>query len=167
MAARAAYGTFYVYFPSWEDLLITLRNHILSDYAAEVRIRFARAGAATWWRLLDEECVRFIDFVIGLDGLHEAIFHGPIADRLMDDQRSAPNLLAELLRAGVGTRALKPLDIEPSAILLFSVLHSTADAIACGGNRARLVRSTRELIRRWLKRSKKRDMAVGVAARET
>ena len=149
-AARVAKGTLYLYFPSWEDLLIAMRDRLLDRYARETEGRFGGVDRATWRASCEQECVRFIDFVVGLGGLHTALFHGPIADRAIAEERSARHLISRLLQKGVELRAIEALDVEASARLLFAILHSTADEIARGGDRKRLVGVMLELIRRWL-----------------
>jgi AcrR family transcriptional regulator len=149
-AAGAAKGTFYLYFPSWDDLLVAVRDRILDAYAAVIRTPFADPHRVDWWALLDAECVRFVDFIIELGGLHDAIFHGPIAYPPIDDARSATRLVSELLRAGIAAGAFAPVDIEPSAQLFFAALHTTADAIARGGDRARFLQALRRLLHRCL-----------------
>jgi hypothetical protein len=99
---------------------------------------------------LDAECVRFVDFIVELGGLHDAIFHGPIAYRPIDEARSATRLVSELLRAGIAAGAFAPVDIEPSAQLFFAALHTTADAIARGGDRDRFLQAMRRLLHRCL-----------------
>jgi AcrR family transcriptional regulator len=149
-AANAAKGTFYIYFPSWDDLLAAVRDHILNDYATGLRRRMADPKCVDWWAVLDQECTNFIDFFIELGPLHEAVFHGPIAERPIDDERSATRLISELLRAGIEARAFASVDIEPSARLIFSVLHEAADAIAQGGDRNRFIQSLKQLLHHWL-----------------
>ena len=100
-AAGAAKGTFYRYFPSWEDLLLALREHLLSTYASDFRARFAGLSPSNWWAELESECVWFVDFVVGLGSLHYTIFHGPIADHPIDAEHSATTLITEMLKAGI------------------------------------------------------------------
>jgi AcrR family transcriptional regulator len=149
-AAGAAKGTFYLYFPSWDDLLVAVRDRILDEYATAVRARFAEPRRVNWWALLAAECGCFVDFVLELGALHDAIFHGPIADRPIDDARSATRLIAETLRGGIAAGAFAPVDIEPSAQLFFAVLHTSADAIAQGGDRGRFLQALQQLLHRWL-----------------
>jgi len=149
-AARVAKGTFYLYFPSWEHLLVALRERVLEQYARETENKFSGMDQTSWRATCEAECVRFVDFVVGLGGLHTALFHGAIADRPIAEERSARHLIARLLRHGVELGAIEALDIETSAGLLFAILHSTADEIAQGGNRERLVGVMCQLVRRWL-----------------
>jgi hypothetical protein len=71
--------------------LVAVRDHILDDYADEFRSRLADLKRADWWASLDRECVQFINFIIELGELHGAIFHGPIAQHPINDERSATN----------------------------------------------------------------------------
>lgn len=150
--AAAAKGTFYLYFSSWEDLLVALRDRILDDFGAKLQAKLAAPNTVDWWTLLDELCVGFVDFVLELGGLHDAIFHGPIAyERPIDDERSATYRITQLLRGGIDAGAFAPVDIETAAQLLFSVLHTAADEIALGGDRERFLQSMKELLHRWLR----------------
>ncbi len=149
-AARVAKGTLYLYFPSWEDLLVAMRQRLLDQYAREVEEKFAGASQLDWRARSESECVRFVEFVVGLGRLHTALFHGAIADRPIEKDRSARQLIARILQRGVEVRAIDALDIEASAGLLFAVLHSTADQIARGGDKERLLGVMLELVRRWL-----------------
>jgi hypothetical protein len=69
----------------------------------------------------------------------------PIADRLVDEERSARYLIARILRHGMELGAIEQLDIESCAGLLFAILHSIADEITRGGDREKLVGA----IRNW------------------
>ena len=149
-AARVAKGTLYLYFPSWEHLLLAMRDRILEQYARETENKFACVDPTTWRATCEAECVRFVDFVVGLGGLHTALFHDAIADRPIAEGRSARHLITRLLRHGVELGAIEELDIELCAGLLFAILHSTADEIARGGDREKLVGVMRQLLGRWL-----------------
>jgi AcrR family transcriptional regulator len=143
-------GTFYLYFPSWDDMLVAVRDHLLDDYAVGLRSRMADPKRTDWLTLLDRECVHFIDFITEQWLLHEAVFHGPIAERPINDERSATRLISEFLRAGIEAGAFASVDIEPSSRLMFSVLHGAADAITQGGDRDRFIQSLRQLLHHWL-----------------
>lgn len=149
-AAGAAKGTFYLYFPSWNDLLVAVRDRLLSTYASEVEVRLAAAAPAGWWEAIESECVRVVDFVLELGDLHQAIFHGPIADRPIQAALSAEALIARLLSAAVAAGACRRVDVDTAAALLFAVLHKTADEIARSGGRERRIESMLELLRAWL-----------------
>jgi len=151
-AAGAAKGTFYLYFASWEDLLVAVRAHLLSTYVAEMRPRFKAAASSGWWTAFEYECLHFVDFVVGLGELHKAVFHGPIADRPLDPAISSDRLIAGMLRTGIESGACRSVEIDTAARLVFSVLHTTADGIAQTGDRERKLDSMLDLLRAWLPR---------------
>ena len=150
-AAKAAKGTFYLYFPSWNDLLAALRDHLLSTYAGEFRARMAAGGPAKGWDVLEDECVRFIAFVVELGDLHAAIFHGPAANHPVDPAYSADTLLGEMLNAAIGWGVCRPVEARTAAPLLFSVLHATADGIVRWGDREQRTKTLVDLVRAWLR----------------
>ena len=128
--AGTAKGNFYRYFPTWDDLLVAVRDHIMDRYTDDVRRRLAAGHGGDWWTLLEEEVDRFLDFQLWLGGLHDAVFHGPASvARPVDSARSAGPLIAALLTAGVADGAFARIDVGPTAALLFSVLHGAADEI--------------------------------------
>lgn len=149
-AAGAAKGTFYLYFASWNDLLAALREHLVASYAAEVRAKLADLSAMKWSDI-ESECVRFVDFVVGLGDLHEAIFHGPGIEHPVNKERSADALIAEMINAGIAAGTCRPVAAELAAPLLFSVLHATADAIARTGGREVKLDTLLGLLRAWLR----------------
>lgn len=149
-AAGAAKGTFYLYFPSWDDLLVAVRDHLISTYAAEVHQRLA-ADTGMSWMTIENECVRFVDFIVDLGDLHEAIFHGPSAKQPIGKERSADGLIAEMLMAGIISGASRPVAADLAASLLFSVLHTTADSIARNGEREAKIETLLQLLRAWLR----------------
>jgi len=157
-AAGAAKGTFYLYFPSWDDLLVAVRAHILETYMSDTGRRFEAAAHTGWWDAFEYECVHFIDFILELGGLHEAVFHGPIADHLIDSTLSADALIVWILEEGIVLDACRPVDTAVAARLLFSVLHSTADGISQSGHRERALESMFDLLRRWLRMPDREEM---------
>jgi AcrR family transcriptional regulator len=150
-AAGAAKGTFYLYFSSWDDLLVAVREQILSSYGSEAATRLAAAVPSEWWAAVESECVRFVDFVLELGDLHHAVFHGPVADRPIDADYSAEALIARLLSVGVEAGVCRPVDVDAVAPLLFTVLHKTADEIARSRDRERRIESMLDLLRTWLR----------------
>lgn len=152
-AAGAAKGTFYLYFSSWDDLLVEVRAHLLSKYVSEMQKRFKLEALHDWWVAFEKECVHFVDFVEELGDLHKAIFHGPIADRPLDAAISAETIIAGMLRIGIESGVCRPVEIDAAARLLFSVLHTTADSIVQTGDRERYLNSMFDLLRAWLRTS--------------
>lgn len=150
-AAGAAKGTFYLYFSSWDDLLVKVRAHLLSQYISEMRTRFAAEARSDWWAAFENECVRFVAFIEELGELHEAVFHGPIADRPIDNAISSEAIIAGMLRTGIESGECRPVEINVAARLLFAVLHTTVDCIIKTGERDRYLCALFDLLRAWLR----------------
>ncbi|MBN1946706.1 MAG: TetR/AcrR family transcriptional regulator [Bradymonadales bacterium] len=149
-AAGAAKGTFYLYFPSWDDLLVAVRDRLIFTYAEAVRARFAAVPGMPW-SAIEEECLRFVDYVVGLGDLHEAVFHGPSARQLIGKERLAEGFIAEMLTMGIAAGSCCPVVAHAAAPLLFSVLHATADSILLRGDREERIEALLQLLRAWLR----------------
>jgi AcrR family transcriptional regulator len=148
--AGTAKGTFYVYFPSWEDLLAAVRDRLMDDYSAPLRERLDTETPQDWRAVLDGEIDRFVDFTVGCGRLHDAVFHSSAVPAPAGDEHSATALLARIIRRGVEEGALRQADPDVAAGLLFAALHAAADAVAAGGDRTRWCGSLRELTASWL-----------------
>jgi AcrR family transcriptional regulator len=150
-AAGTAKGNFYRYFPTWDDLLIAVRDHLLDSYSTDLARRYAGLSTVDWWAAVDDEIRRFIDFQLGLGGLHQAVFHGPAAvTHPIETHRSAASTVAWFLAAGIADGAFAPVDVDATALLLFDLLHSAADAIASGLARERGIAATLHIVHRTL-----------------
>lgn len=150
-AAGAAKGTFYLYFSSWEELMVAVRDHALSAYIDGVLDRFARVGtAAEWWVALEEECARFVNFHVELGTVHKAIFHGAGIEYPVFSEHSDERLVARLLLQGIALGACRPVDAEMSAPLVFALLHATADSVGRSGEREARLDVLVTLLRNWL-----------------
>jgi AcrR family transcriptional regulator len=149
--AATAKGNFYRYFPTWDDLLAALRDRILDSYRADLSERYDDLSSVDWWKALDDEIERFIDFQLQLGGLHDAIFHAPVdSSRPRETHRSAALIIATFLAAGIEHGAFAPVDVDVTAPLFFDVLHGAADAVASGTDRKRVLASTRHIVHRTL-----------------
>lgn len=134
--AGTAKGNFYRYFLTWEDLLAAVRDHVMDEYADDLRRRVADRGVVDWWNALEEEVDVFLDFQLGLEGLHHVAFHGPASRaRPIEPERRAISLIGAFLCGGVRAAAFANVDIGPTAAPLFAVLHGVADALAAGTDR--------------------------------
>ena len=150
--AGTAKGNFYRYFPTWDDLLVAVRDHLLDSYADDLARRYSDLAAIDWWVAVDEEMERFIELQVSLGGLHDAVFHGPAAAaRPIEQHRSARAMLARFLLAGIDGGAFAEVDVEPTATLLFEVLHGAFDAIVSGMDRLRVMDATRHVVHRTLR----------------
>jgi AcrR family transcriptional regulator len=148
--ARAAKGTFYVYFESWEDLLLAVRARVFEDF--DRRFPLPAGNRETdWWKALEAAVAGFVDFVAELGGLHEALFHGPIADAYpIDPQASAAARIAAFLSAGVEAGVFASVDAERAAPLIFAMMHGAADAAIQGEDRDGQLATLLVLLRRML-----------------
>jgi AcrR family transcriptional regulator len=148
--ARAAKGTFYLYFASWEDLLLALRGRIFERFDAQFPLLADPSRITDWPKLIDAMAIGFIDYTLSLGGLHKAIFHGPIVLRTNPEHGSAVDRIAPLIEAGAKKGAFAKVDAHTTAQLLFAMLHEAVDAIEAGQDRGRVVRAVRALLSRCL-----------------
>jgi AcrR family transcriptional regulator len=133
--AGTAKGNFYRYFPTWDDLLLAVRDHLVEEYGNEVRERMAALDPIDWPAVLDTEIGLFIDFQLGLGGLHDAVFHGPASrTRRIDDGKSAVSFLAGFITAGIADGAFAAVDVDSTATLLFHAIHGAANEIRAGAD---------------------------------
>lgn len=149
-AAGTAKGTFYLYFSSWEEMLEAVRERILSNYVTEMKNRFVCQTPADWWAVFENECIEFIRFREDMGELHEAIFHGAIAERPMRSDLSTGTIVGWMLKKGIKLGACRNVDVDVAAELVFSVMHTMGDNIILTGERERYLQTTLELLRFWL-----------------
>lgn len=147
-AAGAAKGTFYLYFPSWQDLLTAAREQLMAEFRAGMSARLA-ATDADWWTKFLDELTFFVDFLLAMGPLHEAIFHGS-PDAPVTRGQDAPGLIAAMLRDGIGAGAVVTDDPDTMGVLVFELAHGAADAIQRGEDRDRTIAGIRELLQSGL-----------------
>ena len=136
--ARAAKGTFYTYFATWDDLLETIRTRKLTEIEEAASGIFDFGPATNWRVVLPSLAAIVIDFILESGGLHDALFHSDFTrNRPMPPHTRPPARIATILRAGMAAGAYTALDPEPTSVLVFAVIHETADAILAGANRER------------------------------
>lgn len=148
--AGAAKGTFYLYFSSWDNLLLAVREHMASTYSAQLRKRLA-ASQPLGWEAIENECVRFVNYVVELGELHRAVFHGPAMDHSASEGHPVDSVIVDVIAAGVASGALRPVEPELAAPLLFAVLHSTVDSIIESQGQAEKLAAALDLLRNWLR----------------
>jgi len=151
-AAGTAKGTFYLYFSSWEDMLEAVRERILSNYVTEMKNRFVCRTPADWWVAFENECMAFIRFREDLGELHEAVFHGAIAERPVHSALAPGTIVGWMLKKGIKMGACRNVDVEVAAELVFSLMHTMGDNIIRTGERERYIQTSLELFRFWLGR---------------
>lgn len=148
--ADAAKGTFYVYFASWEEMLLAVRERVLHNYATRLQHYAETTGPIDWWHALDTECDAAIDFIGQPGGLHEVVFHSTAALTPADDAHDLIAATGRLLRRAIDDGAFRAVDPHITATVLIAILHAAADAIAAGGPPLQWRQAIRDLTRRWL-----------------
>lgn len=147
--ARAAKGTFYTYFATWDDLLEAIRARKIAELEAAAAPILAFGPATDWRKVLPALAVLLIDFITASGGLHEALFHSAFTrNRPEPPQKRLAARLAEIVKAGMAAGAYAKLDAEPTGVLISAVIHETADAILAGADRARSLAALDHLLHR-------------------
>lgn len=147
--AGAAKGTFYVAFATWDDMLEAVRARRAEAYRALAARALDQARAGDWPNVLPDLAVGIVDYILGLGGLHEVLFHGAFAlARPLPPERRPSADIARIIRLGQAAGAYAPLDADPTAELLFAAIHQAADAIAAGEDRSRALAALTLLVQR-------------------
>jgi AcrR family transcriptional regulator len=146
--AGAAKGTFYIYFPSFEALLSALRDRIFANFDTRYPLPVEPSRVTDWPKLIDALATGFVDFTLALGGLHQALFHGSTPQE--SPRFGASARIAALIASGIEAGAIAQLDPEPTARLIFAMLHEAVDAIDAGEDRARVLGALCALLRRSL-----------------
>lgn len=147
--AGVAKGTFFLYFPSWDDLLETVRERLVSDFDAANPLPTEVDGPIDWPALVEAQACAFIDFTLSRRGFGEAVFHSDFAERRPLADNGILRITA-VIRAGQEAEAFGPVDPEPTARLLFAAIHEASDALAAGADRAATLAALQNLLRRCL-----------------
>jgi AcrR family transcriptional regulator len=145
--AGVAKGTFFLYFPTWDDLLETIRDRVVAQFDAAHP--WPTLPPTDWIRLVESQAVAFVDFTLSRQGIGAAIFHSDLAERRPPAEDGAGRL-ATVIRAGQAAGAFGDAQPEPTARLLFAVIHEAADAIAGGAEREPMVGALKRVLRRTL-----------------
>jgi AcrR family transcriptional regulator len=146
--AGAARATFYVYFPTWEDFLLALRDRALVSLAAEFRA--ALANDRDWRGRIAQLPDLIVDLTLSLEGWHATAFLGPVADRPRDSAFDLTAAVAGLLAEGSAAGALTVENVPETAHLVYAMLHQTADRVEKGEDRATAVAACQALLLRAL-----------------
>jgi AcrR family transcriptional regulator len=147
--AGVAKGTFFLYFPTWDDLLETIRRRLVAEFDATYPLPTEVDGPVDWPAVMDRQAAAFIDFASARQGIGQALFHSEFAERrpLADN---AILRLSAVIRAGQEAGAFGPVDPEPTARLLFAAIDEAPRAVAGGADRAAMLAALQNLIRRTL-----------------
>ena len=149
--AGAAKGTFYLYFPTWDDLLEAIRGRLVAAFDATHPLQIEDGTHADWPQLLDWLAVAFVDAIVGMGGLHAVLWHTDFAQRRPMPPADNPiNRLTAVIRAGQEAGAFAGIDAALAGRLLFAVIHETADALEGGEDRECALAAMRWILRRAL-----------------
>ena len=147
--AGVAKGTFFLYFPTWDDLLETVRARLVSQFDEAYPLPTEVDGPVDWPALVDTQAAAFIDFTLSRRGVGEAVFHSDFAER-RPLAGNAVVRLGAVIRAGQEAGAFGDVDPEPTARLMYGAIHEAADAVAAGADRDAIVAALSRLLRRTL-----------------
>ena len=147
--AGVAKGTFFLYFPTWDDLLETVRARLVSEFDAAYPLPTEVDGPVDWPSVIDAQAAAYIDFAAARLGIGEALFHSDFAER-RPLAHNGISRLAAVIRAGQEAEAFGPLDPDPTARLIFAAIDEAAHAVARGADRAQIVAALQTLLRRTL-----------------
>lgn len=147
--AKAAKGTFYAYFATWDDLLAEIRRRKVAEVEKEAAPILAFGPATDWHRVLPALATILIDFIVASGGLHEALFHSAFArNRPEPPEARLAQRFAAILKAGMAKGAYARLDPEPTGALISAVIHEAADQIIAGADRKRTEAALAEALHR-------------------
>lgn len=147
--AGVAKGTFFLYFPTWDDLLETVRERFMVEFDAIYPLPTEVDGPVDWIAVLDSLAAAFIDFASSRQTIGQALFHSDFAERRPLANNAIVRLCA-IIRAGQEAGAFAPVDPEPTARLLFAAIDEAPRAVAGGGDRATILAALQSLLRRTL-----------------
>ncbi|MGW0808000.1 TetR/AcrR family transcriptional regulator [Nonomuraea sp. NPDC002799] len=162
--AGSAKGTFYVYFSSWEEMLVAVRDRVLRDYVSRFHRLAETADPIDWWATVDAECDAAVDTIAQPGGLHHAVFHTAATGAPVDHRIDIITAMAAALSRGMAEGAFRSADAHVAATFLFAILHSAGDAIAAGDQPERWRQAIRDLTRHWLAPSPCGDDVAGPPA---
>jgi AcrR family transcriptional regulator len=147
--AKAAKGTFYAYFDSWDDLLDTIRQRAIVQLESAASSLITAGPEADWKNILPALALLLIDFITASGGLHDALFHSDFTrKRPLPPQARLAARIAGILSAGIAAGAYAKLDPDPTGQLISAVIHETADQILAGADRARCIAALDRLLHR-------------------
>jgi AcrR family transcriptional regulator len=147
--AGVAKGTFFLYFPTWDDLLDTVRQRLVSEFDAAYPLPTEANGPVDWPALVEWQVSAYLDFASARQGIGQALFHSDFTERrpLADN---AILRLSAVIRAGQEAGAFGPVDPEPTARLMFAAIDEAARAVAGGADRAATLAALQGMLRRTL-----------------
>jgi AcrR family transcriptional regulator len=147
--ARVAKGTFYLYFPSKENILDALGERFAEDLLEEIKVAVDEKSEKNWKGKLAAWSAACLTHYLDSIHLHDVIFYsfrprtreGLVDNPIIDD-------LETLLQSGANARAWKLDDPRFTAVFLFSALHGLVDYTVAREkrpNRPRLLKRVEQL----------------------
>ena len=158
-AAGVAKGTFYLYFPSKEDLVAALRQRFTENCRRRIETLAARLPAADWAGRLDAWVEGGIRHYLDHMDLHDVVFHqGHAGEERHASMADSPlvSQLAELIRAGAAAGAWRVESPELVSLFLFYALHGIVDHVTSGSsergraNHKALIRISQNIVRQTM-----------------
>jgi len=147
--AGVAKGTFFLYFPTWDDLLETVRQRLVAAFDAAYPLPTEVERPVDWPGVLDGLAAAYIDFASARQGIGQALFHSEFAERRGVGDNAVTRLSA-IIRAGQEAGAFAPVDPDPTARLLFAAIDEAPRAVAGGADRDATLAALKTLLRRTL-----------------
>lgn len=147
--AGVAKGTFFLYFPTWDDLLETIRQRLVAAFEAAYPMPTEVDGPVDWPGLMDGLAGAYIDFAAARQGVGQVLFHSDFAERRPLAENGVFKLAA-MIRAGQEAQAFGPVDPDPTARLLFAAIDEAGRAVAAGDDRDATLAALRNMLRRTL-----------------
>ena len=127
--AGVAKGTFYLYFPSKQDLLAAMQAKYMDDFLARLARGLDRQADGDWPGKLAAWVRSGVDYYLDTLPLHDVVFHG-VPLLLNANARDNPIIrqLETLLRQGHEAGVWPAADFGLLSVFLFNGLHSGLDA---------------------------------------
>lgn len=139
--AGAAKGTFYRYFPSWEDMVLTVRERLVAQFQAPLLSALESGQPQDWWELLLAHCDRLVDDASAFPRHHRMVFHTPLPQRADPADSGVALLTRAVETASAAGQFRTAADPEATAALLLADMHTVADLTVADGDRARWTRA--------------------------
>jgi len=147
--AGVAKGTFFLYFPTWDDLLDTVRQRLMAEFDAIYPLPTEVEGPVDWPEVLDRLAAAFIDFASSRQAIGQVLFHSDFAER-RPLANNAIVRLGAIIRAGQEAGAFGAVDPESTARLLHAAIDEAPRAVSRGGDRDAILAALQNLLRRTL-----------------